>query len=444
MTGPDPSTPDLRAAHRARHLAAAPDAAGDLDADEDDEGDGWVPEPGREGRRTRVRPAAEGSGTAQLAEGSGTAQLAGEDWPAAGDPAGGWRLAREFGDPHRPVPSADADLARREPAHASEGDPVPRDPAHGADAYPLWPAPPGAADAGPVWPEPVETGEPAGTDPAQTGEPTTRKSRAGRNLPAAIGVGLLLGGAVLASLLLWKPAFYGVIVLAVWIATWELVRAVAGSGLRPPMIPLLLGGTAMMGMAWYGGAEALLYGLLGTVLAVLVWRLADGPAGYQGDLLAGLLIATYAPFLGGFVVLLLAPDDGHLRVLAMLIGVVLSDTGGYVFGVFLGRRKLAPSVSPGKSWEGLGGSVFTAAVGGALIAELMFGDDWWRGVVFGVTVAIGSTLGDLAESLLKRDLKVKDMSNLLPGHGGLMDRLDSILIAAPAAYTVLTLLIPPG
>jgi phosphatidate cytidylyltransferase len=280
--------------------------------------------------------------------------------------------------------------------------------------------------------------------PVETAEPARRASRAGRNLPAAIGVGLLLGGVVLASLLLWKPAFYGVVVLAVWIAIWELVRAVSGSGLKPPMIPLLLGGTAMMGMAWYGGAEALLYGLLGTVIAVLVWRLADGPAGYQGDLLTGVLIATYGPFLGGFVVLLLAPDDGHLRVLAMLIGVVLSDTGGYVFGVFLGRRKLAPSVSPGKSWEGLGGSVLTAAVGGALIVEFMLGDDWWRGVVFGVTVAIGSTLGDLAESLLKRDLKVKDMSNLLPGHGGLMDRLDSILIAAPAAYTVLTLLVPPG
>jgi phosphatidate cytidylyltransferase len=150
------------------------------------------------------------------------------------------------------------------------------------------------------------------------------------------------------------------------------------------------------------------------------------------------------PFLGGFVVLLLAPDDGHLRVLAMLIGVVLSDTGGYAFGVFLGRHKLAPSVSPGKSWEGLGGSVVTAAVGGALIVMFMFDDDWWRGVVLGVAVAVASTLGDLAESLLKRDLKVKDMSNLLPGHGGLMDRLDSILLAAPVAYTVLTLLVPPG
>jgi phosphatidate cytidylyltransferase len=254
----------------------------------------------------------------------------------------------------------------------------------------------------------------------------------------------LLGGVVLASLLLLRPAFYGVIVVAVSIATWEMVRAVGRSGLNPPLVPLLLGGAAIVGMAWYSGAEALPYGLLGTVIAILVWRLADGPAGYQRDVVTALLIAAYVPFLGGFVVLLLDPSDGDLRVLAMLIGVVLSDTGGYVFGVFLGRRKLAPSVSPGKSWEGLGGSVLTAAVGGALIVVFMFDDDWWRGIAFGVAVAIASTLGDLAESLLKRDLKVKDMSNLLPGHGGLMDRLDSILFAAPVAYTMLTLLVPPG
>jgi phosphatidate cytidylyltransferase len=186
------------------------------------------------------------------------------------------------------------------------------------------------------------------------------------------------------------------------------------------------------------------YGLLGTVIAVLVWRLADGPENYQRDVVTALLIASYVPFLGGFVVLLLAPGDGHLRVLAMLAGVVLSDTGGYVFGVFFGRRKLAPTVSPSKSWEGFGGSVLTSAVGGALLVGLMLDGRWYWGLVFGVAVAAASTFGDLAESLLKRDLGVKDMGTLLPGHGGLMDRLDSILLAAPVAYAVLTWLVPPG
>jgi phosphatidate cytidylyltransferase len=465
MTGPDPTTPDLRAAHRARHLAAAPEAT--VDFDDDDEA-GWRPAPGT-GPPSGSPGAAGGRGSSENRR-SGEAQLAGEDWPAAGDPAGGWRLARELGDAYRPAPSVRPDLAGMRPAEASaEGalepefgarrtaraevraEPV-RD--HGARGEPVWgdearfgpdaTATPGGS--GPPEPTPTATPPeppPPAEQPVARSEPA-RRSRAGRNLPAAIGVGLGLGGLVLASLLLWKPAFYGVILVAVWIATWEMVRAVAHSGLKPPLVALLLGGTAILGVAGYGGAEALPYGLLGAVVAILVWRLADGPAGYQRDTVTALLIAAYVPFLGGFVVLLLAPGDGHLRVLAMLIGVVLSDTGGYALGVFFGRTKLAPSVSPGKTWEGLGGSVLTAAVGGALIVVLMFDDDWWKGVVFGVAVAIASTLGDLGESLLKRDLNVKDMSNLLPGHGGLMDRLDSILLAAPVSYTVLTLLVPPG
>ena len=274
--------------------------------------------------------------------------------------------------------------------------------------------------------------------------PATRRSRAGRNLPAAIAVGATLGGVVLLSLLLWKPAFYGVILIALVVATWEMVRAVGTAGMRPPMLPLLVGGAVMIALTWHAGAGGLPYGLLGTAVAILIWRLAAGPEGYQRDVVTGLLIAAYVPFLGGFVVLLLAPDDGHLRVLAMLAAVVMSDTGGYAFGVFLGRHKLAPSISPGKTWEGFAGSLFTAAVGGALLVRLMLDGQWYWGVVFGVAVAAASTVGDLAESMLKRDLKVKDMSNLLPGHGGLMDRLDSILLAAPVAYAVLTNLVPPG
>jgi phosphatidate cytidylyltransferase len=294
-------------------------------------------------------------------------------------------------------------------------------------------------------PVPEKPPLPVGVDggPVHVG-PAQRKGRAGRNLPAAIGVGVALGGLVLLSLLLLKPAFYVIIVAAVVVGTWEMVRAVNTAKMYPPMVPLLVGGATTAVITWYGGAEWLPYGLIGTAIALMTWRLAGGPAGYQRDVVTGLLIAAYVPFLGGFVVLLLAPDDGHLRVLAMLAAVVMSDTGGYAFGVFLGRRKLAPTVSPSKSWEGFGGSVLTAAVGGALLVQFMLHGHWYWGIVFGVAVAGASTLGDLAESLLKRDLGVKDMSSLLPGHGGLMDRLDSILLAAPVAYAVLTNLVPPG
>lgn len=256
-----------------------------------------------------------------------------------------------------------------------------------------------------------------------------------------MGVGL--GGLVLASLLLWRPAFLGVAVIGVVAATWELVRAMRSGGVSPPVVPVFAGGVVMVVAAWFWGADALGLGLLVTVLAVMIWRLADGPVGYQRDVGAATLITAYVPFLGGFAVLLAAPDDGHWRVLVTLAVVVLSDTGGYVAGVFFGRHPMAPTISPKKSWEGLAGSLLAAAVGGAVGLQLAgFEVAWAWGVVFGLAVAAAAVLGDLAESMLKRDLGIKDMSRLLPGHGGVMDRLDSILFAAPTAYLLLRLLAP--
>jgi phosphatidate cytidylyltransferase len=293
-----------------------------------------------------------------------------------------------------------------------------------------------------------ETSEISGVPPIPQqapAPPVKRTRRAGRNLPAAIAVGVGLAGTIVASLVFWKPAFFLLVLVAITIGTVEMVRAVWTTGPRPPLVPLLLGVPVILGLAWYGGAEALPYGLLGTAIAVLVWRLADGPENYQRDAVSALLIAGYVPFLAGFAVLLAQPHDGAVRVLVTFAAVALSDTGGYVVGVLFGRRSMAPTVSPGKSWEGFAGSLVAASATCALLLHLVMGGaTWWKGAVFGLAVAIAATLGDLAESLLKRDLGVKDMSNLLPGHGGLMDRLDSILLAAPAAYAVLTLFLPPG
>ncbi|MEU6202657.1 phosphatidate cytidylyltransferase [Micromonospora musae] len=267
--------------------------------------------------------------------------------------------------------------------------------------------------------------------------------RAGRNLPAAIGVGLGLGALILLPLFLYPPLFLAVVVAAVCIGVWELTRAVGRSGANPPLVPLVAGGALTVGLAWFAGPDALSLGLLVTVLGVMIWRLGDGPAGYQRDLTASTLIAVYVPFLGGFAALLAAaPDDGPWRILAALIAVVLSDTGGYAAGVFLGKHPMAPTVSPKKSWEGFGGSVTAAALGSALLLWLVFDVAPWWGAVFGVAISCAAVLGDLAESMIKRDLGVKDMSNLLPGHGGLMDRLDSILFAVPTAYLLLAVLVP--
>jgi phosphatidate cytidylyltransferase len=233
-----------------------------------------------------------------------------------------------------------------------------------------------------------------------------------------------------------------VIVLAAGVGVWELVRALKVGGAHPPLIPLLAGALLMTGLAWYEGPDAMSLGLLVTVLSALVWRLADGPAGFQRDLTATALVAVYVPFLLSFAVLLVKPDDGVLRVISTLACVVLSDTGGYAAGVFFGKHPMSPTISPKKSWEGSVGSVVAAAAGGSLLLYFLFDVPFYWGALFGAVVSVAAIVGDLAESMVKRDLGIKDMSHLLPGHGGLMDRLDSILFAVPAAYLLLSLIAP--
>ena len=282
------------------------------------------------------------------------------------------------------------------------------------------------------------TEEPEPVRPRRPGPGKRRATgRAGRNLPAAIGVGLTLGAVVIASLFVWRPAFLGVIVLALGVAIWEMSRAVRAVGAHPPAVPLTAGGFVMIGMAWYAGEDALLLGFVVTFLATLVWRLADGLSGYGRDISAAILIAVYVPFLGGFAALLAEPENGAIRVIVTLAAVVLSDTGGYAAGVFFGKHPMAPTISPKKSWEGLAGSLVATAVGSAILLYILLDVEPWWGAVFGLALSVASVVGDLAESMLKRDLGIKDMSNLLPGHGGLMDRLDSILFALPTAYLLL-------
>jgi phosphatidate cytidylyltransferase len=267
--------------------------------------------------------------------------------------------------------------------------------------------------------------------------------RAGRNLPAAIAVGVGLVLVVLASLVVWPPAFLGVIGLAAGVGVWEMTRALRAGGANAPLIPLLAGSLLMVGLTWYRGPDALLLGLAATVLAAVVWRIADGPAAVRRDLTASILIAVYVPFLLSFAMLLQQPEpdgDGRWRVLCTLLAVVLSDTGGYAVGVFLGKHKMAPSISPGKTWEGFGGSIGAAAVGSALLLYFLLDIPWYWGVLFGALISVVAVVGDLGESMLKRDLGVKDMSNLLPGHGGVMDRLDSIVFAVPTAYLLFVLI----
>ncbi len=288
------------------------------------------------------------------------------------------------------------------------------------------------------------TDAPADTDGLpDTAVPPPATPKAGRDLRAAVGVGLLLVGLIIGTLVIGAPAFLVVIVVAVSYGAWELRRAIATRGMVVPLVPLLLGAVGMLVSAYLRGAEALVVTFGLTIVGLLVWRVADGLAGAARDLSASALVAFYPIFLGGFASMMLAaPDDGRQRIVVFILVTVFSDIGGYAVGVVFGRHPMAPSLSPKKSWEGFAGSVASCAAVGAISMPLVLGGLWWQGALLGVAAASGATLGDLIESSIKRDLGIKDMGALLPGHGGLMDRLDSLVIVAPVAWALLLWFVP--
>ena len=269
------------------------------------------------------------------------------------------------------------------------------------------------------------------------------EGRAGRNVPVAIGVGL--GLAAVITVPLYSPfrwLFIGVLVAAVAIGTMEIVKALRTLGAAPPMVPLQLGGALMVVMAYRVGPDALFVGLVLTVLAALVWRLADPAEGFLRDLAAATFTASYVPFLAGFCALLAIPDDGPRRVTAFIAVVVCSDVGGFAAGVLFGKHRMAPEISPKKSWEGFAGSLVACATAGAIFFATLFDASPLLGAGYGLAVVLTATLGDLGESMVKRDIGIKDMGTLLPGHGGIMDRLDSLLPTAPVAWLLLTAFVP--
>ncbi|WP_406121581.1 phosphatidate cytidylyltransferase [Streptomyces sp. NBC_00989] len=276
--------------------------------------------------------------------------------------------------------------------------------------------------------------------------PAPQKKSAGRDLGAAIGVGVGLGAVIIASLFVVKAVFVGVIAVAVIVGLWELTsRLEERKGIKAPLVPLAVGGAAMVVAGYVRGPEGAWVAMALTALAVLVWRMTEPPEGYLKDVTAGVFAAFYVPFLATFVALMLTADDGAWRVLTFLLLTVVSDTGAYAVGWRFGTHKLAPRISPGKTREGLFGAVSFAMVAGALCMQFLIDDgSWWQGLVLGLAVAASATLGDLGESMIKRDLGIKDMGTLLPGHGGIMDRLDSLLPTAPVVWLLLVLFVGSG
>ena len=275
--------------------------------------------------------------------------------------------------------------------------------------------------------------------------------RAGRDLRAAFASAIVLLAAIALSLFFFKAAFMVIVAAAVVVAIWELARGFSVKGIDLPEQPLMAGGVVMVVVAYFWGAPALVTATAVTALVTMLWLLRRGIDGYVQNATGSVFSLVYVPFLGSFVALMLAEggttdsggihDAGVQGIITFILVTIASDIGGYVAGVLFGKHPMAPVISPKKSWEGFAGSVvFCLAAGWALVVFLLEGD-WWVGLALGAIAVVMATLGDLCESVIKRDLGIKDMSHVIPGHGGLMDRLDSLLATIAPIWLLLHYLV---
>ncbi len=409
--------------HNENSGAATP-ASGGNERNDDELSDGTiVAEKAAATGAARPQPPAEG-----ISESTSAPAGASADAQAAGTPSGAVPTDLPAGAVSSGAPAGGAAAASGGPGSSGTH--------AGAD--------PAGASTGAV---PAGTSSDAGPASNAPADPATRRSRAGRNLPAALAVGLTLGISCIAVLLFVPKVFIGVAGVAVGIATWEVAKRLREADVLVPRTPLIAGGQAAFWLGWPFGASGVVGAFAATVLVCMVWRLFDhglntAPRNFLRDTAITVFTLAWIPLLASFAVLLLLEDpDGNLRVLTFMILVVCSDVGGYVAGVLFGRHPMVPSISPKKSWEGFCGSLVFAIIGGLLTVTLLLEANSMIGVVLGVGLVVVATLGDLIESQIKRELGIKDMGTMLPGHGGIMDRLDSMLPSAFVSWLVLSTLI---
>jgi len=277
------------------------------------------------------------------------------------------------------------------------------------------------------------------------GQPTNESpSRAGRNLPAAIASAVVLALIVIVSLFTVKWLFAIVVIIALLIAVREFVDALAGRGIQIARTPVYAAAVILPALAYVGGLALLATGFGVIILLAMVWRVRRGTSGYVADVTASGFIIAYLPFMAGFLMITLAADNGPARVVVFILLTVSNDIGGYAAGVLFGKHPIAAEISPKKSWEGFAGSLILQCTVGALSFVYLLDALWWQGLIAGAVLAVTATAGDFAESAIKRDLGVKDMGSLLPGHGGMMDRLDSLVPNAFASWALFTLFLGTG
>lgn len=263
--------------------------------------------------------------------------------------------------------------------------------------------------------------------------------KAGRKLLPSIGVGLALIGLVWFTLSYQRALFAIVVATAVILGVRELVRAFAARSIVISFNGLTVASIGLSYAAWVGGVAGLAIATAIAIPLLLIRALLQGPDGFVAKATATSFGLLYLPFLAGFLILLARPSTGFQRVMTFMILVGCNDTFGYIVGVLFGKHPLVPKISPKKTWEGLVGSLFFTMAGGALAFEYIMDMHWWIGLIVGMMIVFTATCGDLIESAMKRDLSLKDMGTLLPGHGGMLDRLDSVVLSAPAMWLALEL-----
>ncbi len=268
--------------------------------------------------------------------------------------------------------------------------------------------------------------------------------KAGRNLPAAIASGVVL--AILAIVSLFTiPWLFGVLAIAALLgAVHEFVSVLRLKGIHVARTPVYLATAVIPSVAYIWGFEAQLAATGIAILAVMIWRLRKGSEGFVADFSVSVMLVAYLPFMTAFLMLTLAADNGPWRVFVFILLTVSNDIGGYAVGVLFGKHPIAPQISPKKSWEGLAGSVVLQSIVGIVAFIYIFDAPWWQGLIAGIVMTIGATGGDFIESAIKRDLGVKDMGTIVPGHGGIMDRLDSLIPNAFVSWVLFSIFLGSG
>ncbi|MFH0410809.1 phosphatidate cytidylyltransferase [Corynebacterium sp. L4756] len=271
------------------------------------------------------------------------------------------------------------------------------------------------------------------------------KNSAGRNLPVAIGVGVGLGALVIFAVWAGPLIWYLVVAGAVGVAMWEVLTRLREHSYHLPRTLMIIGGQAMVWSTWPLETGGLIAVYVISVLALMFGRLFHNgrhrpPINYLRDMSVGVFVLTWIPMFGSFAAMLSTTSQGGASIIVFMLCVVASDTGGYIAGVMFGKRPMAPAVSPKKSWEGFIGSIIFGMITGALSIHFLLEREAWAGAIMGLGLVVCATLGDLVESQFKRELGIKDMSQILPGHGGLMDRLDGMLPAAMVTWVAISFL----